>query len=108
MKRGSDRIIDTISISDLNKGKAGQIIKDIKLHGAKIVVKNNHPECVMLSVKEYKKIMDELEDLRLTVIAAERLMNHKPGDKTYTLEEVEKMFGITQKDLDNAEDDEIE
>lgn len=108
MRKSSNRIIDTVSISDLNKGKAGQIIKDVKLHGAKIVVKNNHPECVMLSIKEYKKIMDELEDLRLTVITAERLMNHKPGDKTYTLEEVEKMFGITQEDLDSAEDDDIE
>lgn len=108
MKRSNNRIVDTVSISDLNKGKAGKIINDVKLHGAKIVVKNNHPECVMLSIKEYKKMVEELEDLRLTVIAAERLMNHKPGDKTYTLEEVEKMFGITQEDLDNAEDDEIE
>ena len=106
--RNNNRIIDTISISELNKGKAGQIINDVKLHGAKIVVKNNHPECVLLSIKEYNKLMDDLEDLRLTVIAAERLLSHKPGDKTYTLEEVEKIFGITQKDLDNAEDDEIE
>ena len=108
MKRKSNKLFDTVSISELNKGKAGKIIDDVKLHGAKVVIKNNHPECVILSVKEYNKIMDELEDLRLTVIAAERLMSQKPGDKTYTLDEVEKMFGITQEDLDNAEDDEIE
>ena len=108
MNRKNNKLFDTVSISELNKGKAGKIIDDVKLHGAKVVIKNNHPECVILSVKEYNKIMDELEDLRLTVIAAERLMNQKPGDKTYTLDEVEKMFGITQEDLDNAEDDEIE
>ena len=108
MKQAGKHIVDTVSISEFNKGKAGQIFDDVKKHGAKIVVKNNRPVSVMLSVKEYEKLMEELEDLRLTVIAAERLRNFKPGDKTYTLEEVEKMYGITQEDIDNAEDDEIE
>lgn len=38
-----------------------------------VVMRNNVPAAVMLSVKEFEAIMDELEDLRIEAIAAERL-----------------------------------
>ena len=99
---------NAVSITDFNRGKAGQIFKDLNKNGTMLVIKNSHPECVLLSLKEYSKLMEELEDLRITVIAAERLMNKKPNEKTYTMEEVMKRFNITKEDIEKAEDDEIE
>lgn len=101
-------IANTVSISDLNRGKAGKIFDDLSKKGTMLVIKNSQPEAVLLSLKEYIKLMDELEDLRITVIAAERLMNKDPNAKTYTSEEMMKLLGITQEDVDNAEEDEIE
>ena len=42
-----------VPISRLNKGEAGRIIDEVKTEGVRIIVKNNVPECVMISVEEY-------------------------------------------------------
>ena len=107
-RRGSAIVKNSVSISDFNRGKAGKIFDELNKKGTMLVIKNSQPEGVLLSLKEYVDLMDELEDLRITVIAAERLMNKDPNAKTYTSEEMMQKLGITQEDVDNAEDDEIE
>ena len=47
-------IENTISISLFNRGLAGKIFSDVRRTGAKVVMKNNAPECVLLSPKEHK------------------------------------------------------
>lgn len=42
-------IENTISISQFNRGLAGKIFDEVKRYGAKVVMKNNSPECVLLS-----------------------------------------------------------
>lgn len=42
-----------VSITRFNKGEAGKIIEEVKTDGIKVIVKNNVPECVMLTVEEY-------------------------------------------------------
>ena len=108
MKKNSGRLLETVSITDFNRGKAGKIFDDVRKHGAKVVLKNNHPEAIILSKEVYENIMDELEDLRITVLAADRLKNLNPNSKIYTSEEVNEMLGVTQEEVDNAEDDELE
>lgn len=43
----------TIPISQFHKGMAAQIFSDVRKHGAKVVIKNNEPECILMSPAEY-------------------------------------------------------
>lgn len=49
----------TVSISLFNRGFAGKIFEEVKKNGAKVVMKNNSPECVLLSPEEYIKLMED-------------------------------------------------
>ena len=46
-----------VPISRFNKGEAGKIIEEVKSEGIRVIVKNNAPECVMLSVPEYDRMV---------------------------------------------------
>lgn len=50
------------SISDFNKGKANKIFSVIRKRKVGIVVKNNKPECVMISPEEYRNIVQRLKE----------------------------------------------
>ena len=92
-------IRDTISISLFNRGLAGKIFEDVKQSGAKVVMKNNSAECVLLSPDEYVKLMDEVNDARLLSIANERMQNFNPAN-LISSEELYNELGITEEDLD--------
>lgn len=97
----------TVSISLFNRGFAGKIFEEVKKNGAKVVMKNNSPECVLLSPEEYIKLMDEINDARLLAAATERMQNFNhealiDGDK------VCRELGITSEDLDGFDEVEIE
>lgn len=92
-------IRDTISISLFNRGLAGKIFEDVKQSGAKVVMKNNSAECVLLSPQEYVKLMDEVNDARLLSIANERMQNFNSAN-LISSEELYKELGITEEDLD--------
>ena len=47
---------NTIPISQFNRGLAGKIFEEVKRYGAKVVMKNNIPECVLLSPEEYIRL----------------------------------------------------
>ena len=98
---------NTVSISLFNRGQAGKIFDEVKRFGAKVVMKNNTPECVLLSPEEYTKLMDELEDAQLALMAEERLKNFNP--KTLiSQEKIDKKFGITAENLKGFDDVELE
>ena len=100
-------ITNTVSITQFNKGLAGKIFDEVKKYGAKVVMKNNSAECVLMSPEEYVNIMDELCDLRLLALAEERLANTNP-DEWIPQEEMMRELGITQEEIDAMEDVEIE
>jgi prevent-host-death family protein len=62
-------LTNTVSISDFNRGLAGRIFESVRKDGPKVVMKNNVPECVLLSPEEYRALMEELEQLRKTTEA---------------------------------------
>ncbi len=65
-----------VPISDFSQGKAGKIFNDVaQNNNAYIVLKNNQPTAVVLSVKEYRETQEKLSRL-------ERL-----------LEKIEKRYG---------------
>jgi PHD/YefM family antitoxin component YafN of YafNO toxin-antitoxin module len=46
-----------VPISQFNKGKASQIFGDLRKVRKMVVMKNNQPEAVILSVEEYERIL---------------------------------------------------
>lgn len=51
-------ISSIIPITRFNKGEAGKIIDEVKQNGPRIIVKNNVPECVMISVEDYNALQE--------------------------------------------------
>ena len=74
---------------------------------AKVVMKNNTDECVLLSPKEYTDLIDELNDAHLLVIANQRLQNFDSSN-LISQDEVYKRLGIKEEDLDDYDQVEFE
>ena len=98
----SSAIKDTISISLFNRGLAGKIFEDVKQSGAKVVMKNNAAECVLMSPDEYLRLMDEVNDARLLAVATER-MEHFDPKSVISAEDLYAELGITE-DLDSIDE----
>jgi PHD/YefM family antitoxin component YafN of YafNO toxin-antitoxin module len=100
-------IKNTVSISVFNRGLAGKIFEEVKRTGAKVVMKNNTAECVLLSPDEYVQLMDEVNDARLLTIATER-MSHFNSSTIISSEEMDQRLGITDNNLMGYEEVEFE
>lgn len=95
-----------VSQTDFSKGKAPEIFRRIGKQKRVVVIKNNKPSAVILSPDEYKRLSEYEEDAELLALAEKRIA--KSSGKLYSREEVIKELGITQKDLDNAPEVELE
>ena len=107
VKNITSAIRDTIPISQFNRGLAGKIFEEVKRSGAKVVMKNNAAECVLLSPDEYLRLMDEVNDARILALAAQR-MEHFDPKNTISGEELYRQLGITDENLENCGEVEIE
>jgi len=97
-----------VPVSDFSQGKAGKIFSDVyENNNEYIVLKNNQPTAVVISIYEYKetqkkiaqleRILDMMENIRLLKIAE----NRKSGDfipfeeivaeEGFSMEELEKL-----------------
>ena len=47
-----------ITITELNRGHAGKIIEDVIKNGPSLVLKNNKPIAIIISVDEYYNLKD--------------------------------------------------
>lgn len=100
-------IENTIPISQFNRGLAGKIFDEVKRHGAKVVMKNNSPECVLLSPQEYIHLLDELNDARLLATATQRMSNFSLSS-VISQEQVDQEFGFSPEDYEQTDDIEFE
>ncbi len=107
MSSVADAITKTIPISQFNRGLAGKIFSDVKKEGAKVVMKNNTAEAVLISPDEYIEMMDDLNDYYLLTLALERMTAFNP-DELISLEELEKEMHITPEELDRIDEVEFE
>ena len=90
-------IIDSIvPISRFNKGEANKIFNEVKTNGIRIVVKNNTPECVLISPKEYQEMIEQYEDALLLVEANNRLSQNTDY---ISQDEILKELDISEDDL---------
>ena len=100
-------IRDTVPIALFNRGLAGKVFEEVKRTGAKVVMKNNAAECVLLSPEEYTRLMDELNDARLLSLASERMASFNP-DTLISEEEMDRRLGMTEEEIDGADEVEFE
>ena len=100
-------IADTVPITQFNRGMAGKIFADVKKSGAKVVMKNNTAECVLMAPNEYVRLMEELNDARLMAVASERLAKYD-ASKLISEDEMNRRLGITEDDLTGYEMVDIE
>lgn len=100
-------ITNTVPITQFNRGLAGKIFEDVKRSGAKVVMKNNAAECVLLSPEEYVRLMDEVNDARLLAVATERMAHYNPST-LISEEEMNRRLGVTAADLADFDEVDIE
>lgn len=100
-------ITNTVPITQFNRGLAGKIFEDVKRSGAKVVMKNNAAECVLLSPEEYVRLMDEVNDARLLAVATERMAHYDPST-LISEEEMNRRLGVTAADLTDFDEVDIE
>lgn len=100
-------ITNTVPITQFNRGLAGKIFEEVKQSGAKVVMKNNTAECVLLSPDEYVRLMEELNDARLLAAASERLAHYDPAT-VISEEEMNRRLGVREEDLADFEGVELE
>ena len=91
-------IRDTVSISQFDQGRAEHIFEEVKQCGAKVVMKNNLVECVLLSPDEYLRLIDEVRDTELLTIATNRITKANPSSFV-SADCLYNELGITQDDL---------
>ena len=96
-----------IPISQFNKGRASKIFDRLRSEPELIVLKNNQPSAVILAPDEYIRLAEIEEDYNLLMEARQRLAANK--DKTaIPAADVMKHFGISDADLEEVEEPEIE
>ncbi len=100
-------IENTIPISQFNRGLAGKIFEEVKRHGAKVVMKNNAPECILISPEEYIQLLDEVNDARLLTMATQR-MSHFDPSTVISQEQVDRELGFSSSDLKDTDEIEFE
>jgi prevent-host-death family protein len=94
-----------VPISDFSQGKAGKIFSDVAENDTEyIVLKNNQPTAVVVSVKEYKEtqiklskleqLLENMENIRLLQIAEQRT-----GSQTTAFEDLVAEEGFTMEEL---------
>ncbi len=96
-----------IPISQFNKGQASKIFDRLRSEPELIVLKNNQPSAVILAPDEYIRLAEIEEDYNLLMEARQRLAANK--DKAaIPAADVMKHFGISDADLEEVEEPEIE
>lgn len=97
-----------VPISDLSKGKAGKIFADVeKNNNEYIIMKNNQPTAVLVSLKDYRetqekvekleKLLETIEDIRLLQLAESRDQSNTMAfedfvaKQGYSMEEIGKL-----------------
>jgi len=71
---------EMLSATDLSK-KTSSILTDLSehIHDKFVIVRNNQPNAVLLSLSAYESLLEDIEDLQLSRTANERLERFDPA-----------------------------
>lgn len=107
MAIASDFLQSLVPISQFNKGQAAKIFDRLRFEKELIVLKNNQPSAIILSPEEYTRLTEIEEDYFLLLEANKRLDDN--GNKeNVSYDSVMKHLGISEAELLEAEDADIE
>ncbi|MCM1220998.1 MAG: type II toxin-antitoxin system Phd/YefM family antitoxin [Lachnospiraceae bacterium] len=103
----ADILQSLVPISQFNKGQAAKIFD--RLHSEKelIVLKNNQPSAIILSPEEYTRLTEIEEDYFL-LLEANKRMEDNEDHKTISFDSVMSDLGISEDELSDMEDVNIE
>ncbi len=94
-----------VSVSDFSKGKTSHIFDDVKNNNAQyVILKNNQPTAVLISVEDYKRIkkleelLEKIETQILLEQAAE-VQNKLDESTMLTMEDVMKKYNVSEEEL---------
>lgn len=96
-----------VPITQFNRGQASRIFDRLRSEPQLIVLKNNQPSAVILAPEEYARLAEIEENYRLLLEANKRLAANREKD-AIPAAEVMKHFGITETELEEMEEPEIE
>lgn len=107
MAAAANLLQSLVPISQFNKGQAAKIFD--RLHSEKelIVLKNNQPSAVILSPEEYSRLT-EIEENYILLLEANRRIENNGNKPTLSVDYVIKNLGISEKEILEAEDVDIE
>ena len=94
-----------VPITQFNKGQAARIFDRVRTERQLVVLKNNAPSAVIMSPEEYERLAEIEENYYLLSLAERR---QKDGGLAVEADEVMRRLGITQEDIQNAEELDIE
>ena len=95
-----------IPISDFSQGKAGKIFSDVAENNKQyIVLKNNQPTAVVISIEEYKEIQKKIDRLEKFLEAVEnmrllKLAESRVNSETISFEELVAQEGFSMEEID--------
>ena len=107
MAIAADILQSLVPISQFNKGQAAKIFDRLHSENELIVLKNNQPSAIILSPEEYTRLTEIEEDYYL-LLEANRRLEADGNNKTVSLETVMNELGISEDELLDAEDVDIE
>jgi len=102
-----DVLHNLVSITQFNKGQASKIFDFVKSKKWLIVLKNNSPSAVILAPEEYTRLVEIEKDYKLMCTAIER-MKVNQSKEGIAFKDVLKKYGLTIKDIESADDLEID
>jgi PHD/YefM family antitoxin component YafN of YafNO toxin-antitoxin module len=103
----ADLLQSLVPISQFNKGQAAKIFDRLHSERELIVLKNNQPSAVILSPEEYIRLMEIEEDYFL-LLEANKRMGDNGNNKTISFDSVMSDLGISEDELLDMEDVDIE
>lgn len=91
-----------VPISRFNKGEASKIFDEVKKEGVKVVMKNNDPICVLISIDKFLAMEEQMDNLQLI---SETLQREKmaAGRPTISYDEIISRYGLDDADLASAD-----
>ena len=97
-----------IPFSEFREGRAGEIFDEVRREGTKLVVGDDDSAvCILMKPEDYMRMSGDFYDVGSMRVAEERL-NHIDRSRLVSEEEFDRIFGITEEDLEGWEDIELE
>lgn len=96
-----------IPITQFNRGQASRIFDRLHSEPELVVLKNNQPSAVILAPDEYSRLAEIEENYILLLEATKRLAANE-NTSAIPAADVMKSLGITDAELEEVEDLEIE